>query len=267
MSDSQEVVIVSGTSQHLRKPAMLAVLVAIVGLVVSSAAAAPAALSAAQPFALVFDGWYEIDDEGVPLLAGTFISNTPFCESGSAFDEWPEEEPLGRRFVCADGSGSIWLSLVWRTFDGDGDWSIVAGTGQYAGLHGRGTFQGESWDPTFRSTFEGFAGADAVAPTIALAGAKASKVKGKKGIYSIPVVLDIRDNVEDNPVTYKVVVIRESRAGPWLASKSGVAIGGMSFELRIRRPNEPVRAVLIRTTAMDPVGNESSLDVRVKLPK
>ena len=109
--------------------------------------------------------------------------------------------------------------------------------------------------------------ADAVAPTIALASAKASKVKGTKGVYTIPVALDIRDNVEDNPVTYKVIVTRESGAGPWLASKSGEAIGGISFELRVRRPNERVRAVLIRTTAVDPVGNESSLDARVKLPR
>jgi hypothetical protein len=258
---------VSGTSHHLRKPAMLAVLVAIVGLVVTSAAAAPAAVSAAQPFELVFDGWYEIDDEGVPLLAGSFTSNAPFCESGSAFDDWPEEAPLGRRFDCADGSGSIWLSLVWTTLDGDGEWSILAGTGQYAGLRGKGTFRGEAWDPTFRSTFEGFVAADAVAPTIALASPKASKVKGTKAIYTIPVALDIRDDVADNPVTYKVIVNRESGTGPWLASKSGEAIGDVSFEFRVRRPNGRVRAVLIQTTAVDPVGNKSSLDVRVKLPK
>ena len=110
--------------------------------------------------------------------------------------------------------------------------------------------------------------ADAVAPTIALASAKASKVKGTKGVYTIPVALDIRDDVEDNPVTYKVIVTRENGAGPWLASKSGEAMGGVSFELRVRRPLAyAVRAVLIRTTAVDPVGNESSLDATVKLPK
>jgi hypothetical protein len=105
-----------------------------------------------------------------------------------------------------------------------------------------------------------------VAPTIGLA-AKASKVKGKKGLYTIQVELDIRDNAEDNPVAYTVSVRRESGVGPWLASKSGEAIGGISFELRFRRPNERVRAVLIRTTAMDPVGNESVLDAWVKLPR
>jgi hypothetical protein len=258
----------SGTSQHLRKSALLAVLIAIVGSVVASAAAAPAAVSAAKPFELVFDGGYEFDDDGVLQGTGTFTSKAPFCESGSAVDVW-SEVLMGRRFVCADGSGSITLVLVYRNIDGDGDWSILEGTGQYAGLRGRGTVRGEAWDwlPTFRSTFQGFVAADAVAPAITLTSLKASKVSGTKSIYTIPVALDIRDDVEDNPVTYKVIVTRENGAGPWLASKSGEAMGGVSFELRVRRPNGRVRAVLVQTTAVDPVGNESSLVVRVKLPR
>jgi len=79
--------------------------------------------------------------------------------------------------------------------------------------------------------------------------------------------LELRDDVEDNPVTYKVIVMRESGAGPWLASKSGEATGGISFELRVRRPNGRVRALLIHATAVDPVGNVSSLDATVRLPK
>jgi hypothetical protein len=242
---------------------MLAVLVAIVGLVVTSAAAAPVAGSAATPFELVWNGEYEFDDNGVLLLAGSFTSMAPFCESGSAVDNALD----ALRFACADGSGSITLQFdpeLWNT-----DWSILGGTGQYAGLRGRGTFQVEGWDPlpTFRVTFQGFVAADAGAPTIAVVSAKASKVKGTKAIYTIPVALDIRDGVEDNPVTYKVIVTRESGAGPWLAQTSGEAIGGISFELRVRRPLGDVRAVLIRTTAVDPVGNKSSLDATVKLPR
>jgi hypothetical protein len=106
-----------------------------------------------------------------------------------------------------------------------------------------------------------------VAPTIALASAQASKVEGKKAVYTISAALDFRDNVEDNPVSYTVSVRRENGAGPWLAFKLGEAIGSISFEFRVRRPKASVRAVLIRTTAVDPVGNESSLDATVKLPK
>jgi hypothetical protein len=249
----------SGTSQHLRKRALLVVLVAIVGLGAASALAALSASSTPKPFELV----YEAESEEY-WAAGSFTSSPPFCESGSAV-----EVDFGvRRFACADGSGSITLdiSFLQPPFS-DGSWRILEGTGQYAGLRGKGTVRDWFWiaDP-LRTTFEGLVAEDAVAPTIGLA-AKAFKVKGKKGFYSIPVALDMRDDVEDNPVTYKVIVMRESGAGPWLASKSGEAIGGVSFELRVRRPNAGVKALLIRTTAVDPVGNESSLDARVKLPQ
>ena len=90
-------------------------------------------------------------------------------------------------------------------------------------------------------TFQGFAAEDAVAPAIAVASAKASKVKGKKGVYTIPVALEIRDDVKDNPVTYKVIVTRESGAGPWLASSSGVAIGGTPSSFASAAPMNPCR--------------------------
>jgi hypothetical protein len=253
---------------------MLVVLIAIVGLGAASAMAALAAVSAAKPFELVLNGEAEWDDFwGVLRTSEAFTSKAPFCESGST-----AYVDIGvRRFACADGSGSITLDILddgfpQVSFGGDGDWSILEATGRYAGFRGRGTFRSEALSEdefgfTFRSTFQGVADADAVAPTIAVANLKASKVKGKKGVYTIPVALDIRDNVGDNPVTYRVIVRRESNTGPWLASMSGEAIGGISFELRFRRPNARVRAVLIRTTALDPVGNESSLDARVRLPK
>jgi hypothetical protein len=262
-------VIVSGTSKHLRKPALLVVLVAIVGLGAAGAMALTAS-SAPKPFELVFNRGYDFDDDGVLHGTGTFTSKAPFCESGSAVDVWSDVS-FGGRFGCADGSGSITLRIGNPDGEsGDSDWGILEGTGQYAGLRGRGKVRGEDWTElfsTFRSTFQGVVAADAVAPTISVASAQASKVKGTKSIYTIPVALDISDDVADNPVTYKVIVTRESGAGPWLASKSGEAIGGISFELRVRRPNGRVRPLLIRTTAVDPVGNESSLDARVKLPK
>ena len=262
---TQEVNDVSDISHDLRQAAMLVVLIAIVGLGAGSAMAAPGAASAAKPFELVFNGGYEFDEvDGAIWLAGAFTSKAPFCESGSAVDL-----DLGvRRFVCADGSGSITLE---SPFEGVGDWRILEGTGQYADLRGRGTsweemLSDDPWFGDFRSTYQGLVDADAVAPTIDLA-AKAFKVKGRKGIYTIPVALGVRDNVEGNSVAYKVFVTRESGAGPWLASKSGEGTGDVSFELRVRRTNEPVRALRVRTLAVDPVGNESTLDVRVKLPK
>ena len=164
--------IVSHTSQHLRKPALFVVLVAIVGFGTASAMAALGAGSAATPFELVFNGGYDSDDSGELLLAGSFTSKAPFCESGSAVDVDSGEA----RFMCADGSGSI--TLQFRPELWDPHWSIVEGTGQYAGLRGRGTVRQE-WT-AYSITFQGFVAEDAVAPTIALASAKASKVGARR---------------------------------------------------------------------------------------
>jgi hypothetical protein len=272
---------VSSTPRRIRKPALIVALIAIVGLGAASAMATLAA-SAVKPFELVVNGVYEPDDDGAWQAKGSFTSQAPFCESGSA-----EDVGFGARFTCADGGGSITLytgSPLFRhaleardALEGDGDsssdWRIVAGSRQYSDLRGKGPYSKGVWAGdkdtrvTFRRTFQGVAAADVVAPTIALASAQASKVAGKKGVYTIAAALDLRDNVEDNPVSYTVSVRRENGAGPWLASKVGEATGSISFEFRVRRPNGRVRAVLIRTTAVDPVGNESSLDATVKLPK
>lgn len=255
----------SGNSSHLRGRRILAVLIAIVGLCAASAIATQAAFSAAKPFELVLNGEYDRWEGG---LTGAFTSEAPFCEAGSVVDV-----DLGvRRFACADGSGSITLDFRYSQYDegygGNGEWTIVESTGQYGGLRGRGIFGEASLAPgKFQTTFHGVVDADASAPTIRLVSANTSKVTGKKSLFKVPVVLDIRDNIEDNSVAYKVVVMRASGVGPWLAWKSGQAIGNVSCELRVRRPNAGVRAMLIRTTAVDPVGNESTLDVRVRLPK
>lgn len=270
----------SSTPRRIRKPALIVALFAIAGLGAASAMAT-LATSAVKPFELVVNGVYERADDGAWQAKGSFTSQAPFCESGSA-----EDVGFGARFTCADGGGSITLftgSPLFRhaleardRIEGDGDsssdWRIVAGSGQYADLRGQGPYSTGDWGGdkdviTYRRTFQGVVAVDVVAPRIALTSAQASKVEGTKAVYTISAALDFRDDVEDNPVSYTVSVRRENGAGPWLASKSGTAIGGVSCEFRIRRPKASVRAVLIRTTAADPVGNESSLDATVKLPK
>jgi hypothetical protein len=252
---------VSGTSQHLRKPALLVALIAIVGLGAASAMAARAASSAPKPFELVFTGEYAPNGDVEPWLVGAFTSKAPFCVSGSV------TAAIAHHFECADGSGSLTLELMYS------EWSILEGTGQYAALRGRGTFRsetlsGDPWDFSgpFRSTFQGIAAADVVAPTIAFASARASKVEGKKGIYTLLLGVAFRDDVEDNPVTYNVIVKRAKGAGVWLAQKSGEANGGIPLTLPVRLWNARVKALLIQATAMDPVGNASSLEAKVKLP-
>jgi hypothetical protein len=99
------------------------------------------AASAPKPFELVFTGGYEWAD--VPQAAGAFTSKAPFCEAGSAVDVLSEVS-FGRRFACADGSGSITLRIGSPDGEsGDSIWSILEGTGQYASLRGKGTVRGE----------------------------------------------------------------------------------------------------------------------------
>ena len=129
----REVVIVSGTSKHLRKSALLAVLIAIVGLGAASAMAALAAGSAAKPFELVLNGGYEYIGGG-----GRQEASRRRRRSASPDPPWTWTSAR-RRFTCADGSGSITLHVLDAPSCGRRDWSIVEGTGQYAGLRGRGT--------------------------------------------------------------------------------------------------------------------------------
>src|SRR5262245_2858292 len=99
--------------------------VALVGIVLAgtvavSAETAAAPRSKASPFALVFAASHEpqyFDCEVAPNFrclelrhVGTFTSGAPFCESGTAEDpQDPNRED--RRYTCADGSGSLTLSI------------------------------------------------------------------------------------------------------------------------------------------------------------
>ena len=226
--------------------------------------AALAAGSAAKPFELVFNGEYEFDDDGACCGAGSLHLE-------GAVLRVRVRRRRGSRLVAspartaAAASRSIYGGppLARARIDGDGDWRILEGTGQYADLRGRGTSRGEmlSDDPVRRSAAARTRGSwtqtrwrrqSASRP-------KAFKVKGKKGVYTIPVALEIRDDVEGNPVAYKVAV--SARAAPdhgWPRSRARRS--EVSPSSSRSPPQEPVRAVLIRTTAVDPVGNESALD-------
>ncbi len=127
--------------------------IGLAGVVAVSAATALAARSAASPFELVFQGRWEANWEGDPsyglpvVLVGTFTSGAPFCESGTADDPTWSRDPVRRRYTCSDGSGSLTLGmtnpLAAYNGIGQGEWTIVEGSGRYAGLRGKGSYTGE----------------------------------------------------------------------------------------------------------------------------
>jgi hypothetical protein len=256
--------------------------IGLAGVVAVSAATALAARSAASPFELVFQGRYEWDKEVDPdgllaVLVGTFTSSPPFCEAGTAADR-PDSRELVRRYTCSDGSGTLTLGMTNPEAAyggrGRGEWTIVEGSGRYAGLRGKGTYSGEVLEVdlaygatiAFRTTSRGFAAADAVAPSVAFTSTSAKKLGRPAGFYSIHVGLSLRDDVEGNTVAYRLIVT--DRGLPLLAEKEGSsASGSVSTTFPVFPSSKRVRSVKLLLTASDPVGNEVSITRSLKLPR
>ncbi len=270
--------------------------VGLAGVVAVSAATALAARSAASPFELVFQGrhepWSADCDLNDPMCqtewrhVGTFTSGAPFCESGTAVDleppRWrgrlggPSFADVVRRYTCTDGSGSLTLKIANLQAEhggGEGEWTIVEGSGRHTGLRGKGSYSGELLggypedDATivFRTTSQGFADADAVAPSVAFTSSSATKLRRPAGAYSIQIALSLRDDVEGNTVAYRLLVTERRR---YLTRKVGsTASGSVSTTFRVFPSSKRVRSVQLRLSGSDPVGNEVSLARSLKLPR
>ncbi len=262
--------------------AVLVVLAA--GIVGVGTMAALAASSAAGRFELMF----QASHEAVPASptypfglrhTGTFTSSAPFCPSGTLVDIQVlggVSSPLRarRQYTCDDGSGS----LVFFVDDPElehgstGTWSIEEGTGRYAGLRGRGQYRGEilSGSPSdfgsvvFRASWQGVADFDAVAPTISVTSARATKLRRPAGAYSIRVALVMRDDVDGNTVMYAVTA---KSGGATLATKAGSTTGSAAVTFRVRPPNAKTRTIQLAIEASDPVGNKAALNRLLKLPR
>jgi hypothetical protein len=259
--------------------------VALAGVVAVSGATALGARSAASPFDLVVQGHQElVAFDGVILdarLVGTFTSGSPFCESGTIEPTWAGDAV--RRYSCSDGSGSLTLGITNPQAEvngGEGQWTIVEGSGRYAGLRGRGTYREEllDGDPEdlvvpFRTAFQGFVDPDAVAPSLAFTSASATKLRRPQGWYTIRVALSVRDDDEGNPVAYRLTV-REGPEHPRdrrlldLASEEGrTASGSVSVTLRILPSSKRVRSVALLLIGSDPNGNEMMIARSLTLPR
>ena len=205
------------------------------------------------------------------LHEGTFTASPPFCASGRAEDlsaEPTRPTVSVRLYTCADGSGTITVRTVNHeaefTLDTTGSWTIVEGTGSYARLRGTGTLTGVplSGDPqipatiTFRSSWQGVVDFDDVAPTLVLTRATAAKVL-PRGTYSLKLAFSARDDVADNPVSYRVRVWW-SGLPRFIVRQGETPSGTVSIALRIR-PGGSVRKIRIELGATDPVGNAQTL--------
>jgi hypothetical protein len=250
--------------------------VSVAALVIAHEAARSGAAvdagAAPVSFELTFHGSRVRDpDAGSPFgLAnqGTFTASPPLCPAGRARDvkqEWTRTVARAlRRFTCDDGSGSVTAQIedIRAELGGPGNWKIVAGTGDYVRLRGRGAFEGrhtggdEPETFTFVASWEGIVDFDDVAPVVAISQATARKLTRPRGVYLVRVTFSARDDLETNAVSYDA----RARAGASeSAPRRGAARpGSVSVALRLRPPRG-TRKVRIVITASDPVGNERSV--------
>jgi hypothetical protein len=253
------------------------VAIGLAGVVAVSAATALAGSTTASAFELTLEGkstWEDCTWEDCLYASdqGTFRSRAPFCATGTFVHLEAQ-----KRFTCDDGTGSL---TVW--FPPNTEWRILDGSGSYAGLRGRGWMQfeklgGEGGEGSgyslYRSTFEGTVDWDAVAPTIDISSAKATKLRRPAGAYSIRLALSLGDNVAGNTVAYKLRVTEGPKypgelGRTELASKEGsTASGSVSTTLRVVPSSKRIQTIYLRLSGSDPIGNEVSLARSLKLPR
>jgi hypothetical protein len=88
------------------------------------------------------------------VVEGSALGATPLCVGGSIVDTHasndPKVEPLGlidRTITCPDGAlRVVFTPGGFQGHAGPGTWTIVSGTGTFAGWHGSGTVEVE-YDP------------------------------------------------------------------------------------------------------------------------
>jgi hypothetical protein len=241
----------------------------------------PAATSATpRSFDLTFDGRMgKRVDIAKWIHEGTFVSSSPFCASGSGTDtsvvSGSRPARTVRVFTCDDGSGSITARAV--NYDAEetpyttGTWQIVDGTGAYQSFRGKGEITGGplSGNPQqpqtliFRARWLGIADFDDVAPTLDFARAGTTKLGRPKGAYDVRIAFSIRDNVDENTVTY-------TASAYWPGATHFVTRGGQiqsgDVELTLRvRPRTSVHRVRVQILATDPLGNERQVTRFVRL--
>jgi hypothetical protein len=252
------------------------------------------ARSEATAFELTFEAELE-PPEFVTTRGGTFGSRAPFCASGSIVEVANDYVSATWRLTCDDGTGSLTVYLGAP----DGGWRILDGSGSHTRLRGRGSVQaemlckpwlGESCDLgrpiPWRGTLVGVVdpegadpetvaptntdtvaptNTDTVAPTIAIASARAAKLPRPAGAYTIKVALALRDDVEGNPVWYRLRVA--TARGTELTRRFGTATtGAVSMTLRTRPP-DGARLVRLQLTGVDPAGNAVSERRALRLPR
>jgi hypothetical protein len=234
-------------------------------------AGAGGAVTAAPAFHLVFDGkhnenlWHE----------GSFTSSAAFCPSGYAADIDVDDTTLTavRRFTCSGGGDfTARLGSLRAEHGGTGNWTIMGGSGPLADLRGMGTFtsvrlNGNQDDPasiTFRSTWDGFAAFDVLAPTVSIASASIRKLARPSGAWRVVALVAVDD--AEGATSWRLVVSDRRKPLLPLASKTGESANGtIRIVIKLRVP-KGVRTLRLQADGTDAVGNHASSVKPLRLP-
>lgn len=230
------------------------------------------------PFMLVLEGSRTASSATEKLAfgfrdEGAFTALAPMCETGHAVDL---EQVLTdgwltglRRFECGDG-GTI-VARTWLLGGNpswgyeEGAWLIVAGTGAYGGLRGKGTYLRAFLDDNSGSIAElwrGLVDFDDVPPQITVAGISIVPPRRPHGAYVVRLAFTARD-ASGGPVSFIVT----ARSSALLAAKYGIAVAETSSLVLNVRPRAGERTITLEIAATDQVGNERAI-VRLRtLPR
>ena len=231
------------------------------------------------PFMLVFEGSRTASSETETFAfgfrdEGSFTALAPMCDTGLAVDienrladGWMTEL---RRFdagaapgASSPGRGS-WMGIRrWATRTGA--WLIVAGTGAYEGLRGKGTYvraflEGEP--ASIAEVWRGLVDYDDTAPEVTLGKISVTTPHQPGGAYLIRLRLSARD-----PAGGQVTFLVTARSSILLAAKYDTAPSGSASVVLSVRPRAGERRVRLEVAANDQVGNERTVVRVLNLPR
>jgi hypothetical protein len=250
-------------------------ILAAVSLVATTASAGPEK----APFTLVFEGARTASPAtekftfGFPY-EGAFTALAPMCETGHAVDlEQLLTDGLMtglRRFECDGGAGSI-VARTWR-LGGDrswgyeeGAWQIVAGTGAYEGLRGKGRYVRafpEGAPASIAEVWRGLVDFEDLPPQVTVLRTSIVAPRRPGRGYVVRVAFSTRD-ASGGPVSFLVT----ARSSILLGARYGVASPGASVVVLNVHPRDGERAVRLEISATDQFGNERTVARTRRLPQ
>lgn len=250
------------------------------GLVLVALALVTATASAGSgraAFNLVFEGSRIASPETEKFAfgfrdEGPFSALAPMCDEGYAADL---EHVLAdgwvtalRRFDCGNGE-SIVARTWWTAGDRswgyeEGAWLIVAGTGAYEALRGKGTYIRafrEDAPASIAEVWRGVVDFDVVPPQVTVSGVSIAAPRRPRGAHVVRLTFRARDAL-GGPVSF----LATARGSILLGAKYGIAGSRETSVVLSVRPRAGERAVRLEIVAIDQVGNERKIVLLWALP-